>query len=58
MASLWRAVSNYFREKKDDAAESIGDPVRDAKYDIIDAGKQIDGFESDIQKLMKQKFLK
>lgn len=51
---LFRAVSNYFREKKDEAAEAIGDPVRDAKYDIIDAGKQIDGFESDIQRLMKE----
>lgn len=51
--SLFRAISNYFREKKDEAAEVIGDPVRDAKYDIIDASKQIDGFESDIQRLMK-----
>lgn len=54
MPSLFRAIGNYFREKKDDAADAIGDPVRDAKYDIIDAGKQIDGFESDIQKLMME----
>jgi phage shock protein A len=51
--SLFRAISNYFREKSDDAAEAIGDPVRDAKYDIIDANKQVDGFEADIQRLMK-----
>lgn len=52
--SLFRAVSNFFREKKDDAAEAISDPVRDAKYDIEDSKKQIDGFESQIQGLMKQ----
>jgi phage shock protein A len=49
-----RAVSNWFREKKDDAAESISDPVRDAKYDIEDSKKQINDFESQIQGLMKQ----
>lgn len=51
--SLFRAISNYFREKKDDAAEAIGDVVRDAKYDIIDSETQIKEFESKIQGLMK-----
>lgn len=53
MASLFRAIGNYFREKKDDAAEAISDPVRDAKYDIEDSEKQINGFEGQIQGLMK-----
>jgi len=51
---LFRAIHNWFREQSDNAAEAIGDPVRDAKYDIIDSKKQISGFESDIQQLMKQ----
>lgn len=53
MASLTRAVRNWFREKKDEAAESISDPVRDAKYDIKDSETQIKEFESKIQALMK-----
>ncbi len=53
MASLIRAVRNWFREKKDEAAESISDPVRDAKYDIEDSETQIREFESKIQALMK-----
>ena len=51
--SLFRAVGNFFREKTDEAAAAIGDPVRDAKYDIIDAGKQINEFEASVQRLMK-----
>lgn len=53
MANLMRAVGNWFREKKDDAAESMSDPVRDAKYDIEDSETQIKEFESKIQALMK-----
>lgn len=53
MASLTRAIGNWFREKKDEAAESISDPVRDAKYDIEDSETQIKDFESKIQALMK-----
>ena len=53
MASLTRAIGNWFREKKDEAAESISDPVRDAKYDIEDSETQIKEFESKIQALMK-----
>lgn len=53
MASLMRAVSNWFREKKDQAAESVSDPVRDAKYDIEDSETMINDFESKIQGLMK-----
>ena len=53
MANLMRAIGNWFREKKDEAAESISDPVRDAKYDIEDSETQIKEFESKIQALMK-----
>ena len=53
MASLFRSLRNFFREKKDQAAEAIGDPARDAKYDIEDAETQIGKFESEIQRLMK-----
>lgn len=53
MASIFRAISNFFREQKDNAAEAMSDPVRDAKYDIEDSEKAIKGFESQIQGLMK-----
>jgi phage shock protein A len=53
MASLFRSLRNFFREKKDQAAEAIGDPARDAKYDIEDAETQIGKFESEIQRLIK-----
>ncbi len=52
MANLWKGVRNWFRARKDDAAEAIADPVRDAKYDIEDSEKQIKGFESKIHNYM------
>jgi phage shock protein A len=52
MASLFKAVRNFFREKKDDAAEALSDPVRDAKYDIQDSKKQIEEFERKVAQLM------
>jgi len=52
MASLFKAVRNLFREKKDAAAKSLSDPVRDAKYDIEDSKKQIADFEQKVAQLM------
>lgn len=52
MASLLRAITNMFRAQKDQAAEALSDPVRDAKYDIEDAKNQIRNFESKIASLM------
>lgn len=52
MPSLFKAVRNFFREKKDEAAEAIGDPVRDARYDIEDSKKQIADFERKVAQLM------
>ncbi len=50
--SLWRMISNFFRSKKDKAAEALKDPVRDATYDVEDATEQVRKFEADIQQLM------
>lgn len=52
MPGLFRSIRNFFREKKDQAAEAIGDPVRDAKYDIEDSKKQIADFERKVAQLM------
>lgn len=40
MASLWNGIKNVFREKKEQAAQRLADPVRDGKFAIEDAKKQ------------------
>jgi len=40
MGKLWNALKNTWREKKDEAAEKLADPVRDGKFAIEDAKKQ------------------
>lgn len=52
MASLLKGVRNFFRQKKDEAAEALADPVRDAKFDIADSKKQIADFERKVAQLM------
>ena len=52
MASLWKSLSNMFREKKDQAAKAVGDDVRDGKFAIQDAKAQISGFRGDIAKFV------
>ncbi len=37
MAGFWKSIKNTFREKKDQAAESMSDPIRDGKYAIEDS---------------------
>jgi phage shock protein A len=37
MASLLTGIKNWFREKKDNAAEALADPARDRKYEAEDA---------------------
>lgn len=41
MASLFKAIGNVFREKRDQAAKKLADPVRDGKFAIEDSKKQI-----------------
>lgn len=52
MASLFKSLTNWFREKKDQAAEAVGDDIRDAKYAIEDSKAQIGKFRSDIAKFV------
>jgi phage shock protein A len=51
MASLFKAIGNMFREKRDDAAKALADPVRDGKFAIEDAKKQIREYTTQVAKL-------
>jgi len=48
MASLLRGIKNFFRGKAEKAAEALADPVRDGKFAIEDAQKQIDAYRQKI----------
>lgn len=52
MASLWKAIMNTWRKKRDDAAKALGDPVRDGKFAIEDAKKQESQFRSEVANLI------
>ncbi len=54
MASLLKAVGNWFRAKKDSAAEKMADPIRDGKFAIEDSEKKIAEFTSQIAKLIAE----
>lgn len=51
MASLFKAIGNMFREKRDNAAKALADPVRDGKFAIEDAKKQIREYTTQVAKL-------
>tara|TARA_Y100000310_G_scaffold56232_1_gene51664 strand:+ start:56490 stop:57161 length:672 start_codon:yes stop_codon:yes gene_type:complete len=50
MASLLKGLKNWVRGKRDDAAKAVADPVRDGKFAIEDAQKEIDEFKVEIRK--------
>lgn len=52
MPSVFKALKNMFREKSDQAAKAISNPVVDAKWNIVDAKKQIGDFERKVAQLM------
>lgn len=52
MSSLIQSFRNWWRGKKDEAADSLADPVRDAKFAIEDSEKLVGGFEGNIADLM------
>jgi len=54
MGKLFNAIRNVFREKRDQAAKSLGDPVRDGKFAIEDSEKQIAEFRSEVARLRKE----
>ncbi len=55
MGKLFKSIGNYFRGKRDDAAEAIADPIRDGKFAIEDATTEANNFERQIATLMAQR---
>jgi phage shock protein A len=51
MASLFGAIKNVFREKRDQAAKKLSDPVRDGKFAIEDSKTQIREWTTQVAKL-------
>ena len=51
MASITRAIGNWFRAKRDAAAEVLGDPTRDSKFAIEDSKKKVAEFTVKLAKL-------
>ena len=52
MASFWKSLKNWFRGKKDKAAESLADPIRDGKFAIEDSQDRIREFQMKVAKFM------
>ena len=51
MASITRAIGNWFRAKRDAAAEVLGDPARDSKFAIEDSKQKVADFTVKLAKL-------
>jgi len=54
MAKFWKAFSNFLREKKNQSAQALSDPVRDGRYAVGDSEKRIMQFESKVATLMAE----
>jgi len=50
MAKFWKSIQNTFRQKKDEAAEAMSDPIRDGKFAIEDAKKKLAEINTSIAK--------
>lgn len=50
MGSLWKSIKNTWREKKDEAAKAMADPIRDGKYAIEDSKKKLAEIQANIAK--------
>ena len=51
MASITRAIGNWFRSKRDSAANALGDPARDSKFAIEDSKAKVAEFTVKLAKL-------
>lgn len=51
MASIIRAIANWFRAKRDAAADALGDPARDSKFAIEDSKAKVAEFTAKLAKL-------
>jgi len=54
MASLKKGITNWFRGRKDAAAEALKDDVRDGKFAIEDSEKQIIEYRAAVARYMTQ----
>ena len=54
MGKFWKTFSNFLREKKDQSAQALSDPVRDGRYAVEDSEKRITQFESKMATLMAE----
>lgn len=54
MASFWKMLKNTAREKKDKAAKSMEDPIRDGKFAIEDSKKKLSEIQANIGKYSAQ----
>ena len=52
MASLLKSIANWWRGKKDSAAEALKDPVRDGKFAIEDSEERIREFQKKVAQFM------
>ncbi|MGF1577777.1 MAG: PspA/IM30 family protein [Gemmataceae bacterium] len=52
MPSLFKSISNWFRGKKDQAAEALANPIRDGKFAIEDSEKRVRQFQSKVAKFI------
>lgn len=52
MAGLFKAIGNWFRGKKDVAAQKMSDPVRDGRFAIEDSEKRVQEFQTKVAKFM------
>ena len=50
MAKFWKSIQNTFRQKKDEAAEAMSDPIRDGKFAIEDSEKKLGDIQLNIAK--------
>lgn len=50
MAGFWKSIKNTLRQKKDEAAEKMSDPIRDGKYAIEDSKTKLAEIGSSIAK--------
>ncbi len=54
MSDLMKSLSNMIRDKKDQLADMMSDPVKDGKYAIEDSEKEIAEFTTKIAKLIAE----
>lgn len=49
---LLKAISRWFRGKKDKAAKALADPIRDGRFAIEDSERRVRGFQSKVARFM------